>query len=112
MSTFIVQEPGSYLLQAKAPAGHKIQILIDGADVGISRESYVGPWSRRDISAERELAPGTVVTTVPEDARLTVCSLPGTATTTATSRTAPSVLAESRSPRAWRAGLSMRGWPG
>jgi hypothetical protein len=80
MSRFIVQQSGSYLLWAKAPTGHEIQILIDGADVGIARESYVGPWSRRDIDAERDLAEGVVVTTMPEDARLTVRSLPGMAT--------------------------------
>jgi hypothetical protein len=39
MSSFIVQEPGSYLLWAEAPTGHTIKILIDGSDVGIVRES-------------------------------------------------------------------------
>jgi hypothetical protein len=70
MSRFIVQEPGPYLLWAGAPTGRKIQILINGADVGIVRESYVGPWSQRDIDAERDLATGVAVTTMPEDARL------------------------------------------
>ena len=77
VSRFIVHEPGSYLLSAEAPAGHEISILIDGADVGIGRSSYVGPWSRRDIDGKRDLARGAVVTTMPEDAQLIVRSLPG-----------------------------------
>lgn len=70
-SRFIVQDRDRYLLWAAA-TGHEVRILINGADVGLSCRSDLGPFSDPKVEGERELSEGDVVTTAPGNARLIV----------------------------------------